>query len=176
MDKLLKDIYQELGICETYLANRGIAPWKQACLSDLIVADIDFEGKPLVLTKQTALAWSQLHAQAEVDNILLLPFSGFRSYLYQKGLIKAKLDKGVDIGTILTSLAPPGYSEHHTGRAIDITTAPCKSLTEEFEKTDAFAWLSEHASRFGFVLSFPRDNEHGFIYEPWHWCYSGEDN
>lgn len=27
---------------------------------------------------------------------------------------------------------------------------------------------------FGFELSFPKDNQWGFDYEPWHWSYHGE--
>jgi D-alanyl-D-alanine carboxypeptidase len=44
-------------------------------------------------------------------------------------------------------------------------------LEEDFEETPAFRWLSANAGRFGFVLSFPRDNPHDYVYEPWHWCY-----
>ncbi|MNW15580.1 D-alanyl-D-alanine carboxypeptidase [compost metagenome] len=44
-------------------------------------------------------------------------------------------------------------------------------LEEVFEQTPAFAWLQANADRFGFVLSFPRGNACGYLYEPWHWCY-----
>ena len=33
------------------------------------------------------------------------------------------------------------------------------------------AWLVANAVRFGFALSYPRDNPHGIAYEPWHWCW-----
>ena len=54
---------------------------------------------------------------------------------------------------ILSASAPPGYSEHHTGRAIDIDTDGAPPLEIEFEGTPAFAWLTTHAGRFGFVGS-----------------------
>ena len=71
--------------------------------------------------------------------------------------------------------ALPGESEHHTGMAIDLTTGDEKEvLTESFEKTYAFEWLTENAYKYGFKLSFPRNNDYGFVYEPWHWCYHNE--
>jgi D-alanyl-D-alanine carboxypeptidase len=65
--------------------------------------------------------------------------------------------------------AAPGHSEHHTGRAVDIATPGSRPLTEEFEQTDAFRWLSSRAVEFGFSLTYPRDNPWGIAYEPWHW-------
>jgi D-alanyl-D-alanine carboxypeptidase len=43
-------------------------------------------------------------------------------------------------------------------------------LTEEFDSSDAFAWLQQHAAKHGFSMTYPRDNPQGFIYEPWHWA------
>ena len=70
---------------------------------------------------------------------------------------------------------PPGFSEHHSGRALDLGTPGCDGLSEDFEATQAFEWLSESASRFGFVLSYPHDNAWGFSYEPWHWALREEE-
>ena len=67
--------------------------------------------------------------------------------------------------------APPGFSEHHTGKAIDLNTSGFPPLEEEFEKSDAFQWLSVNAKDFGFRLSYPRENRFGIAYEPWHWFY-----
>ena len=75
------------------------------------------------------------------------------------------------LDAILTEIAPPGYSEHHSGRAIDIASAGSPPMTQDFEQTPAFAWLSANAGRFGFVMSFPRGNPYGYVFEPWHWCY-----
>ena len=62
-------------------------------------------------------------------------------------------------------------TEHHTGRAVDVMTPGGPILEEAFEDTDAFRWLARHACRFGFRLSYPRGNAHGFAYEPWHWAW-----
>ena len=66
--------------------------------------------------------------------------------------------------------AAPGYSQHHTGCAVDIATPGSRPLTEEFEESEAFAWLGNRAAEFGFSMTYPRDNPQGFIYEPWHWA------
>ena len=73
--------------------------------------------------------------------------------------------------SILTICAPPGYSEHHTGRAVDISTVGSPALEVEFDQTTAYAWLTENAAKFGYHLSYPLGNGWGYQYEPWHWCF-----
>jgi D-alanyl-D-alanine carboxypeptidase len=72
--------------------------------------------------------------------------------------------------------APPGYSEHHTGYAIDIGdgSAPSSNLSPDFEKTAAYRWLEQNGAQFGFELSFPPNNPQGVSYEPWHWRFVGD--
>jgi D-alanyl-D-alanine carboxypeptidase len=76
---------------------------------------------------------------------------------------------------ILKVNAAPGFSEHHSGRAIDIGTPGQPPAEESFEHTAAYAWLDAHAEQFGFRLSYPRGNSHGISYEPWHWYWIGHD-
>ncbi|WP_413287441.1 D-alanyl-D-alanine carboxypeptidase family protein [Bdellovibrio sp. HCB337] len=173
MQKLLTEIHEYLGITQNYLETNRLSLHEQPPLEMLQIVDIDFEGKPFVLTTQTAKAWLQMRAAALQENIQLMPFSGFRSYLHQKNLIDKHLKNGRPLDDILTHIAIPGFSEHHSGRAIDIHAYGHPTLTEEFENTEEFAWLSKNAARFGFRLSYPRDNPHGIIYEPWHWFYTG---
>jgi D-alanyl-D-alanine carboxypeptidase len=97
--------------------------------------------------------------------------SAYRSVAYQEGIVRGKLDRGHALEDILRVSAAPGYSEHHSGRALDLTTPGFTALEEEFECSRAFAWLTENAGAFGFRLSFPRDNDHGIAYEPWHWAW-----
>ena len=105
------------------------------------------------------------------DGIELVAISGFRSVVRQTEIIREKLAKGESIGDILRFVAAPGYSEHHTGRAIDIGSPDHGELDEDFARTRAFRWLKARARHFGFTLSFPRGNPHGIGYEPWHWCH-----
>lgn len=111
---------------------------------------------------------------AAKDKVELLLVSAFRSVDYQASIIRRKLQQGQLIEEILKTNAAPGYSEHHSGRAIDLTSSDCKPLCEEFEETNAFRWLTENAIAYGFTLSYPRQNKLGMIYEPWHWCHSSD--
>ena len=112
-----------------------------------------------------------MQAAAEAADISVIPISAYRSVAYQATLIANKLAKGEQLTDILQSVALPGYSEHHTGEALDLATPGQAVLTEAFEQSAAFAWLSRHAADFGFYLSYPRNNSAGFVYEPWHWRY-----
>ena len=82
--------------------------------------------------------------------------------------------KGQKLEEILKVNVLPGFSEHHTGFAIDLTSKGEVVLEEEFEKSDAFYWLVKNANQFGFYLSYPRNNSTGVIYEPWHWCFQSD--
>jgi len=74
--------------------------------------------------------------------------------------------------------AKPGQSEHQTGLCIDfITPEMGGELTEAFENTQAFAWLSKNAYKFGFILRYPKGMEEvtGYTYEPWHYRFVGRE-
>lgn len=66
--------------------------------------------------------------------------------------------------------AIPGFSEHSTGLAIDIN-----NLSNNFANTSAYRWLQQHASEFGFTLSYPKNSTQGANFEPWHWRFDGND-
>lgn len=174
MNLILEEIYNVLGIYQQHLDANKLAFHAQPKMEELHVVAIDFEGKPFILTSAAANSWKLMTESAQHDQVSLLPFSGFRSYLHQRNLIERHLKNGRKIEDILTHIAIPGFSEHHSGRAIDIHSADHAVLEEAFERTDAFAWLKTNASRFGFRLSYPRNNPLGIVYEPWHWFYTGE--
>jgi len=129
------------------------------------------EGKPVRLTPRTAAAWRKMRAAAAADGVNLVPLSGYRSLARQTRIIRRKLAAGENIAGILRLVAAPGCSEHHTGRAVDIGSPENQQLDEHFAKTAEFRWLQRHAQRFGFHLSYPRQNRQGIGYEPWHWCW-----
>lgn len=126
------------------------------------------------LLAPAAAAWRQMVAAAAGDEIQLQLVSAYRSVAYQEGILRKKLEKGQAIDEILRVSAAPGFSEHHSGRAVDITAPGFPALEKVFEDSEAFAWLGEHAARYGFRLSYPRGNPHGVAYEPWHWAWWGE--
>ena len=123
------------------------------------------------LAPEVANAWQAMKQSAADSAVELQVVSAYRSLDYQAGIIRRKLEKGQAVEEILRVSAAPGYSEHHTGRAVDITTPGFPVLEEEFEQSEAFAWLTLHAGDFGFHLSFPRENLFGVAYEPWHWAW-----
>ncbi len=129
------------------------------------------DGRDKFLAPAAARAWRALHRAAARDGVQLELLSGFRSLDFQLALIEGKRQKGRNLDEVLTVNAPPGYSEHHTGKALDLGTPGCPALDERFETTPAFAWLRRNAQRHGFSLSYPRGNRQGFLYEPWHWRF-----
>lgn len=129
-------------------------------------------GRPLWLSASAARAWRQMRAAALRADIVLDAISGYRSHDYQLGIFERKFARGLTLEQILTLNAAPGFSEHHSGDALDLGTPGEPPVEESFEATPAFAWLCSHAHAFGYRLSYPRNNPHGIVYEPWHWCWS----
>lgn len=172
-DRKLGDLLMSLGISDALLARKRLPFHPDA--QELSVAETDATGVDYLLVPEAAAAWRTLKQAAHLDGIVVELVSAFRNVERQTEIIRDKLARGMPIETILTLSAPPGYSEHHTGRAVDINTPGCEPTEEPFEHTEAFRWLKQHAERFRFTLSYPRGNALGFIYEPWHWCYQAPE-
>lgn len=129
------------------------------------------------LRRTAAQKFQAMSAAARSRGIILAPLSGFRTVEEQQYLFfEIKAQRNQDARKRAAVSAPPGYSEHHTGYAIDIGDGkvPATNLQTRFENTAAFKWLEQNASRYGFELSFPRDNPQGISYEPWHWRFVGD--
>ncbi len=113
--------------------------------------------------------------EAKKDGIYLVFLSGYRSINLQNDIFYSlKSIRNQEATERARVSAPPGYSEHSTGFAIDIGDATKREtdFEKEFENTDAFKWLIKNAAKFHFKLSFNKNNK--FIdYEPWHWRYEG---
>lgn len=159
-----KELCKELGITEEMLLARSFVAYPEARV--LAIAEVNEDDRRFELEPQAAAAWKSMKADAAAAGIDLWLVSAYRSATYQARLIRAKLDRGQSLEQILAVNAPPGFSEHHTGRAIDIN-----SLDTDFEFSPAYEWLTSNASRFGFSLSYPRNNRLGYQFEPWHWCH-----
>lgn len=167
----LRALHAELGIPACYARNHRLALQPEA--TELVGVGLDIFKREQKLSANTAVAWEALRTAAASDGIELQLVSGFRSIEYQASILRRKLSKGIPILEILRSGAAPGYSEHHTGRAVDVTTPGSEPLEELFERTPAYTWLRREAVKFGFRMSYPRGNPHGVVYEPWHWLHSG---
>ena len=168
---MLRELHEELGIPEDYGLDGSKPVFEEA--TDLVEVGLNLVGRMQRLTHETARQWSAMQGAAADEGVTLLIVSGYRSIDYQARLIRKKINAGQSVNEILSVNAAPGFSEHHTGRAIDIASPGSRPLTEEFEGSEAFRWLQENAATYGFSMSYPRDNPAGFIYEPWHWAQNG---
>ena len=169
MKQSLHSLLAALQIAPERIAAKGLALQPEA--KDVVVAEVGENGREHCLTPAAAAAWQAMKGAAQADGVALRIVSAFRSIDRQAEIVRAKLDRGLLLDAILEVSAPPGYSEHHTGRAVDVTTNAVPALEVEFEETEAFRWLTRRAGEFGFVLSYPAGNPNGYAYEPWHWCH-----
>lgn len=86
-------------------------------------------------------------------------------------------EKGPDY--VKKYVAVPGYSEHHTGLAIDICLKIDGELVydndEMKEQKDIFSVVHSKLADYGFILRYPegREDRTGYTYEPWHLRYVG---
>ncbi|MCM1265587.1 MAG: D-alanyl-D-alanine carboxypeptidase family protein [Candidatus Gastranaerophilales bacterium] len=121
-----------------------------------------------------------MKAAAKRDGVNLTIISGFRSIERQKAIFPRKWTSAnrteSKFASRLRESAPPGFSEHHTGYAIDICSVEERDFMRggKFEKEGQ--WLKEHASEYGFEQSFPENNSQGLICEPWHYRYVGSED
>jgi D-alanyl-D-alanine carboxypeptidase len=161
------ELFADLGIPIDYGRN-PVRPYHSEA-AELVEVEPNILGRMQRLAPETARAWRAMKAAALADGVALLLVSGFRGVTYQADLIRRKLASGQDIEAILKVNAAPGFSEHHTGRAVDVATPGTRPLTEQFADSAAFAWLSDRGRQFGFRMPYGRGNDYGFAYEPWHW-------
>lgn len=165
----IEEIHKELGIPSSYAKERDLK-FQRECLN-LKSAGLDIFNREVLIEEETLSSWIDMQISASRDGIELQLVSAYRSVDYQTKLILKKLNSGQNIVDILKVSAAPGYSEHHSGKALDLTCPDSECLEESFELTPAFAWLEQFAEDFSFTMSFPRNNDHGLLYEPWHWCH-----
>jgi len=166
----LHERLESLGVdADGYAARTGLA----------LVAEPDWLGfagfdryrRALWLHAAAAGGWDRMRRAALRDGVVLEAISGYRSHDYQLDIFARKRARGQAVEEILKVNAAPGYSEHHSGLALDIGAPGEPPAEESFEHTGAFAWLRENAGGHGFRMSYPRDNPHGIVYEPWHWRF-----
>ncbi len=97
--------------------------------------------------------------------------SAYRSFGTQAQL-KTSYKITYGAGTANQFSADQGYSEHQLGTTVDFTTVALKGGLSGFDKTAEYAWLTNNAYQYGFILSYPKNNAY-YEYEPWHWRYVG---
>ena len=148
----------------------GHFPYKEASDENLI------EIQPNILVhKGMYKSLKEMQDDAEKDGVYLVFLSGYRSIKLQKQIFYSLKSIRNQIASERARVsAPPGYSEHSTGFAIDIGDAYEREtdFEESFENTSAFRWLKKNAAKYHFKLSFDK-KQTSVDYEPWHWRYEG---
>lgn len=139
---------------------------------NLVTVDAE-HGYPNKIRADVYEEFKKMYEEAKKDNVKIFIASPYRSYSDQNALytyyVNTDGKKNAD-----TYSARPGFSEHHTGLAMDLIPEYGLDL-DTFENSDGFKWMQENAYKFGFILRYPKDKEYitGYIYEPWHYRYVG---
>ncbi|BDG69550.1 hypothetical protein ENLAB_31140 [Enterococcus innesii] len=134
-------------------------------------------------------SYEKLADAAKAAGHPLAMVSAYRSVAYQEEIFNANVNTLMSQGhtkeeairiTKLT-FTEPGYSEHHTGLAVDVVDQDWyqnhtgELLNEGFGDTDGGKWLQAHAREYGFIIRYPK-GKHDITqidYEPWHLRYVG---
>lgn len=129
------------------------------------------DGKEYKLRQDALDAFKTMADAAAKESISLKIISAYRSNAFQENLYNKYVSANGKEAADRFS-ARPGHSEHETGLAIDIN-----DVSQAFENTDAFKWLTENAHLYGYILRYPKGKEAltGYMYEPWHYRYLGID-
>ena len=126
----------------------------------------------LKINKEAYEYYLKMKNDMNKDGLNIRIISAYRTYEYQDNLYNNYL-KYETKSLVDTYSARPGYSEHHTGLAIDIDNN--KINYNKFYLTEEFLWMQKNAYKYGFILRYPKDKENitGYKYEPWHYRYVG---
>ena len=142
--------------------------------NNLELLDNSYAKSGIYLVKEAKDMLEKLIAAAKEDGLNIRVTSAYRSYSYQVNLynnyVKTDGEKLAD-----TYSARPGYSEHQTGLVVDVTRS--FDNFNNFENTEEYKWMLEHANDYGFILRYPKDKEEitTYTFEAWHYRYVGVD-
>lgn len=107
------------------------------------------------------------NAATGYDDIVI--YGGYRTNAVQQQLYDD--DLAANGTTESTRVAKPGYSEHESGYAFDISKSP----DYDYDGTGEYEWFSKNCQKYGFILRYPEGKESitEIQYEPWHFRYVG---
>ena len=152
----------------------GHLPYPEASENELILFS-----PGIYIHKEIYENFKEMQFMAAQKGVSLKLLSGYRSIDLQRDIFyeNKSIRNQTAVERSMVS-APPGYSEHSTGYAIDVGDGnyPDTHFEVEFEQTPAFKWMKRFAPKYHFVLSFPPNNKQGVSYEPWHWRFEGTVN
>ncbi|MGL4796631.1 MAG: M15 family metallopeptidase [Paraclostridium sp.] len=130
------------------------------------------------LEAEVTEAFTEMKEDAKKDGLVINIRSGYRNYDIQQQLYNDYVRRDGEENAKRYS-AVPGFSEHQTGLAIDITTEDrVTSIGPWFDETPQAKWIYENAYKYGFILRYPEGKEHitGYKAESWHYRYIGKEH
>lgn len=143
--------------------------------SDLVSLNVTTAYGDVLMKQQAADAIYNMFSAANAEGVYPVVTTAYRSEDFQSQLYYGYLEKdGQEMADTYSSR--PGYSDHQTGLAADISCAEIDyELSDTFENTTEGIWLHDHAHEYGFVMRYPEGKEEitGYTYEPWHFRYVG---
>jgi D-alanyl-D-alanine carboxypeptidase len=129
------------------------------------------DSKVLKLNTQVWPYVKKMIDDAKKAGINIYAFSAYRSFNEQQAL-KGQYSVTYGAGSANSFSADQGYSEHQLGTTLDFMTQGLNGNLDGFENTKAYQWLSDNAFRYGFIMSYPKNNKF-YVFEPWHWRFVG---
>lgn len=146
-----------------------------------------------MIDKRIKTNYEEFEKAAETAGFPLVMVSAYRSVSSQQAVFSQNVQevmssKGVseDEATKITkqTITVPGYSEHHTGLAVDVVDQnwynnyPSQLLEASYGDQPGAKWIAENAPKFGFIIRYPKDRQDitKITYEPWHLRYVGKES
>ena len=135
-------------------------------------------GEEFLVEKETLEHFNMLRNSLLEDGIDIELDSTYRSVEEQEELWnKFYSERGLEYTK--SYIAVPGYSEHHTGLAIDIKLVKDGKIIDDnndmINESDIFDKIHSKLASYGFILRYPcgKENITLYSYEPWHFRYVG---
>ncbi len=165
LNKTDKELLQKYS--KVYFLNENYVPSNLAEIDSKYLYD---KKQPLQIHANVQPYLYNLFENASSSGISIEIISAYRSFGTQMSL---KLSYKMTYGSGANKFsADQGYSEHQLGTAMDFTTPDTGESFSKFETTTAYKWLTENAYKYGFILSYPKQNTY-YRFEPWHWRFIG---
>lgn len=166
LSKTDKELLQKYS--KVYFLNENYVPESLASIPSEFIYEKDKEMQ--IHTKVLPFLLDLLNASvsAGMDLKIISAYRSFGEQSVLKGAYTVSYGSGANVFS-----ADQGYSEHQLGTTVDFTTASVGSSFSGFSKTKGYEWLVQNAYKYGFIVSYPKENTF-YQFEPWHFRFVGK--
>ena len=130
----------------------------------------------ITLTQTTLDAMNTMteafYSETGSDDMIIV--SGYRNVQSQRDIYNDRVaTQGEEMAALY--VASPGFSEHHTGLAMDLSFYTDDGTSVSIENYEFGPWINDNCAKYGFVLRYPSDKVDitKIGYEFWHYRYVG---